>query len=373
MERAGLRSTYRLVGSGHDLLEWKSHSAQDKDFGNLVDAPLEALREYYVPELNASEKVWLPELVDDFARKLPRTAEIFLPDEPLAEDAQVAYLAVRIPGHGDGIIYEILAYRARRMLHVYHLESHNRRFFRSLIYTTDARFTLRALQPSVADRTVPWVAMTRHEAGGLTRADTNGECIVITRSWNTEANLSLGKETYLPGRLLHGVLPQCLIDEFAFWQAEDDEIRGYPIDGAGHDMLLVCPTTGAHVAFFGQQYGTTFFPTDDKRLTLPAKAIILRLKVEQHRSARNDVLAALSSLEALCTSSTGLLSTPFEPTFALCQSIAAVLSKITPATPSFAEAVGMIDLAPLAMQRHSARALLIPSAAAFTNCGCRGC
>ena len=39
----------------------------------------------------------------------------------------------------------------------------------------------------------------------------------ITR--DHEDNLSCGPETYLPPRLLHGVLPSALLDAYDFWQA----------------------------------------------------------------------------------------------------------------------------------------------------------
>ena len=44
--------------------------------------------------------------------------------------------------------------------------------------------------------------------------------------------LSLGTATHLPTRLLLGILPQDLLQRYAFWQDEADHLRGYPRDEA---------------------------------------------------------------------------------------------------------------------------------------------
>ena len=41
---------------------------------------------------------------------------------------------------------------------------------------------------------------------------------MITREADLDANLSFGTETYLPSRLLYGLLPAELLDTFEFWQ-----------------------------------------------------------------------------------------------------------------------------------------------------------
>ena len=364
VERAVLRSTYKLVGSGHELAHWQDLNAETgTNTLNVTTPPLEINREYYVPELNASEKSWLPELIEPFRQsQLPLLAEIFLSDAALPDDAQVAYLCVRVPAVA-GIAYEIFAYRARRMLHVYQLESHGRHFFRSLVYTTDARFTLRALQPSTAERKDDWPAFVRHEAGSLQKAGVSGG-VVITRNWATDTNLSLGKEKYLPIRLLHGLLPQCLLDTHVLWQAEDEEIRGYPISlSAGCDLLLVSPSVGAHVSLYGSQFEHVSFAKDDPRYMLPAKMIVLKLDYQVCLQTRDRVKAALAALESFCDRhGSRLLSNPFEPDFFICRTIAKLLARITPITPTFAEALELIDVRPFLSLREELRrsAVLLP-------------
>ena len=64
----------------------------------------------------------------------PAPLQLFLPDEPLPEDAQVAYLVGKQPDQA-GVWLEIFVYRARRMVQIYRIESHGRRYYRSLNYT----------------------------------------------------------------------------------------------------------------------------------------------------------------------------------------------------------------------------------------------
>ena len=94
----------------------------------------------------------------------PQPLQLFLPEAPLAEDAQVAYLVGKQPSQA-GAWLELFAYRARRVVHVYRLESHGRRHYRSLIYSSDARYCLRELHPSTDHRSAPWPAWGRRAAG----------------------------------------------------------------------------------------------------------------------------------------------------------------------------------------------------------------
>eukprot|EP00966_Prymnesium_polylepis_P111285 2573990-Prymnesium_polylepis.1 len=99
------------------------------------------------------------------------------------------------------------------MVHVYRIESHGRRYYRSLEYCSDARFCLREMQPSVSHRQAPWPQWERHGAGHP-YADSHNQpkSAVITRDWTVDANLSMGTETLVPSRLLFGVVPAALLE-----------------------------------------------------------------------------------------------------------------------------------------------------------------
>jgi len=87
------------------------------------------------------------------------------------------------------------------------------------------------MQPPLDDRQSPWPEWERYGSGHPYADHWNNPITsVITRGWDYEQNLSGGEETYLPPRLFYGIIPQSLLDQYIFWQDENDNIRGYPLD-----------------------------------------------------------------------------------------------------------------------------------------------
>ena len=198
------------MGRAHSIAFWDIDSKM---------AVLEHWRAYYPQELYASEKAWLPAVLEPVRQAymmLPQPLQLFLPEQPLAEDAQLAYLVGKQPSQA-GVWLEVFVYRARRMVHVYRLESHGRRHYRSLIYTSDARYCLRELHPSTEHRGAPWPEWGRHEAGHPYDVPDPTNSAVITRESSVPENLSSGVETLVPRRLLYGLLPETLLERYAFW------------------------------------------------------------------------------------------------------------------------------------------------------------
>lgn len=126
---------------------------------------------------------------------------------------------------------EIFVFRSLEMVQVYHVTSHGRRFYRVLEYTSNTKFTLRDMQPSIKDRQQPWPSWERHGAGHPYQDHwDNPLSCVITRGSEFPQNLSGGTETFVPERLLYGILPHALLTQYLFWQDEEDNLRGYPRD-----------------------------------------------------------------------------------------------------------------------------------------------
>ena len=98
--------------------------------------------------------------------KLPKgPLEWYFPtkDESLPEGAQTAILIGFHPDHKKPW-KEAIIFKAQRMVHVYMLRSHGRRYFRSLEYTSNATCTMHGLLPSPDDRKTAWPLWARHEA-----------------------------------------------------------------------------------------------------------------------------------------------------------------------------------------------------------------
>jgi hypothetical protein len=325
--KSSLRSVYMLVGRGHTISYWNADAKLPV---------LETFRQYYPEELFPSEKAWLPSVFEPVRQTymiFPQPLQIFLPEEPLPEDATVCYLVGKKPKVG-GVWREIFVYRARRMVQVYRIESHGRRFYRSLEYASDARFCLRAMQPSTDNREQPWPDWERHGAGHPYE-DSHGDptSAVITREASCDENLSLGVETYIPDRLLWGIVPHTLLEQHCFWQDEDDHLRGYPIpkpdskgssEQLGSDIIFVRLAAGAHVALHGGRFDAVGLK--DKLLT-PTRALILRLKKARLQRQRTAVGKALALVEAFAAKN-ALLTPPLESSFAVSKALATILRRI---------------------------------------------
>lgn len=165
---------------------------------------------------------------------------------------------------------QVVVYRSPPTVHVYNVVEHGRRFFNKLIFTTNAAFCFGAF-----DGKSPFlVKQAAHNyvaaVGNPMEVASAGSSLVITRNLNA----SVGKQTFIPARFLQviaarrcslapplpphrqalhippshitgmypfwvrdadqvhsrtlqGLLPACLLEEYMFWQSDDDTLTGY--------------------------------------------------------------------------------------------------------------------------------------------------
>lgn len=242
-ERSVHRQIFKLVGLEHSIEWWHSAHVECPPLPDGYD------REYDPAELFDSE-LWLPRVFEPVRRAffdgpIPPSMQFLMPDSALPAKAEVAVmygLHQRLGGPSKRIV----VFRRRRCVHVYELVSRGREWWWSMHLSTDVRFSLAELQPSASRRVAPFPAWWRHGGGAPypvgvlehlpSDLDTGqGESVVIRRDASHPANLSGGIETYCPPRLLRGVIPDALLDEFRFWRDDsktpvpDMRLRGYPL------------------------------------------------------------------------------------------------------------------------------------------------
>jgi hypothetical protein len=130
-----------------------------------------------------------------------------------------------------------------QVVHVYNVVEFGRRFYRSLVYSSDATFCLHADlpasltahsaqpmlsagDPKVETKAKPSLVITRN----LTKTMGIAICLSLslsrTHSPNPKIVLS-GLQTYIPTHLMSGLLPSALLDDYMFWQNSDDSLTGY--------------------------------------------------------------------------------------------------------------------------------------------------
>ena len=154
---------------------------------------------------------------------------------------------------------------------MYECVSQGREWFYSLHLATDNRFALRDMQPSAhhRDKQYPdwWIrgAGVPYPTGirdflsnDITGMSLNhAQSVLIVREQQHHANISGGRETLVPERLLYGVVPHALLDSFRFWEDESlaprgtkpadfarlsrgyKRLLGYPIEEEGEQMMIV--------------------------------------------------------------------------------------------------------------------------------------
>jgi hypothetical protein len=115
---------------------------------------------------------------------------------------------------------EVIVLRDPAVVHVYDVIERGRRWYRSLCFSSDATHCLHQLSPRRQEQRK---GKLHQVMGHAARGVPPELSVVISRRLNS----SLGEQTYLPPRLLYGLLPDALFELYDLWQNDDDSITGY--------------------------------------------------------------------------------------------------------------------------------------------------
>lgn len=98
---------------------------------------------------------------------------------------------------------------------------HGRRFYRSLIFSSDAGLIFRSFD----NKDMALLHGKARFVGG-TPVDPSPSAFSMVIKRNLYS--SVGEQTFMPTRLLKGLMPSAILDGYDFWQNEDDSLIGYP-------------------------------------------------------------------------------------------------------------------------------------------------
>eukprot|EP00755_Sulcionema_specki_P014189 Sspe_Gene.56011::Locus_30819_Transcript_1_1_Confidence_1.000_Length_7199::g.56011::m.56011 len=223
VEQTEHREWVRLVGLDVDVQHWKTPDPR-------VVIPDQG-RDY--PEGANAHEGWVVALAEpvrlSFFIRPPWEPPIlftFPERESTAETTTVRLDA--IDSRNGEKLAELFVYRDHSCVMVYSVFSYGRRFYRSMVYTTDSRASLEWIQPSEGDRGALWEPWNRHAAGNATSNLGTSQCCVLSRTKFAAGNISGTRETFVPSRLLCGLIPDALLETHVFFQDEHDTLRGYP-------------------------------------------------------------------------------------------------------------------------------------------------
>jgi hypothetical protein len=207
------RMWVRLVGRRHDLQYW---------YADERKTPMNLEREYKIGSLGGSEQ-WIGASFEHVRAKYLTHLKFYLPRSEYSSSATVAILS---GFDGATTLKEVVCFRKPPVCHIYNVVEHGRRYYRSLIYSSDAKFCLQDLTPHLTIRPDPQNKnnfIPHYESGNPLLKVEPAPSVVITRSLNA----LLGTQTFLPERFLRGLIPSTLLEDFMFWQSESDSLTGY--------------------------------------------------------------------------------------------------------------------------------------------------
>ncbi|KAK3255594.1 hypothetical protein CYMTET_35231, partial [Cymbomonas tetramitiformis] len=204
------RQWVRLVGLRHDCQYWVSDTRE----------PASTLGSRKLGRLGAEEQ-WFAEAVQPYLGNALKGLELLVQADDLSE-ATYGYAQGRTNSKDAWSLKEVVVFRDPPAVHVYNVVEHGRRFYTTLAFTSDAHMCLQDFDPP----TILARGLDEYQllGGGLEGGVTSAPSLVISRSLNSE----LGTEVFIPARFLRGLLPECLLLDYKFWQSEDGSLRGYP-------------------------------------------------------------------------------------------------------------------------------------------------
>ena len=117
---------------------------------------------------------------------------------------------------------EVVVWQHPPAITVYNVVEYGRRHMRLLEYSSNLSTCLHEVNAGepYPDRVAGILSLS---AGVPMTKVAPAPSLLVTRALNSE----LGTQTYVPPRFLAGLIPSALVEKYAFWQSEDDNIIGY--------------------------------------------------------------------------------------------------------------------------------------------------
>jgi len=247
------RQWWRLVGKRHDVQVWVPdtragmHTPFKRPYaGGLTpgEAWLERTFEPYRAALFPHVEFFLPASAFD-AQHFARLAGLLVsapvaggakepPKRPKrGNEADDALPAAPVPPS----LLEVVAFKDPPTVHVYLVTEHGRRFYSSLVFSSDCSFTFGDFSASDSKH-VNWTPQgIRLSAGRVpTGPLAPARSLVLSRNLSADA----GVQQFVPAKFIRGLLPEALLERYDFWQSEaDDSLAGLPKNKDDASRLVV--------------------------------------------------------------------------------------------------------------------------------------
>jgi hypothetical protein len=255
-----------------------------------VSELLDPLLQERITLLGMAEKPML--YVSDFTRGALETQGNIMQtrhaaNQTAATPPLVAQLLMYVPPQGEledvkghtGSFFDIQASFDRQLINIFALLEIGRRLQRSLVFSTDCRFSLQDLPGDTSDRKTDFLKGCRFAAGNpfetvlnekgdlmarpgagkqlnsevgslvikrerVPAASEHDACLQAKRKakrWGLKpiVPLEVEFETFVKPAALQGLIPTALVTSYQFWRTGPRLIRGYPIDSKGETAITI--------------------------------------------------------------------------------------------------------------------------------------
>ena len=232
------RRWFRLVGQRVDVQLWapwtscapalipcRAHGAEGP---NMEGGP-PSLRNF--PSELRNDECWVQEVLLVAAPSVMHGWSLRLVEHDVS-NTQVALLqATHATPTGLAANKELMILRAPPVVFIFELIEYGRRLFRSLIFASDAALSLHQLMPrrraALTQRGANGQVL--YHAGDASHVTPPLPSVVISRMLTARRGL----QTFMPPRLLCGLVPEVLLQQYDIWQNANDSLTGYSKDELG--------------------------------------------------------------------------------------------------------------------------------------------
>eukprot|EP01060_Flectonema_neradi_P029194 TRINITY_DN3976_c6_g1_i2.p1 TRINITY_DN3976_c6_g1~~TRINITY_DN3976_c6_g1_i2.p1 ORF type:complete len:3023 (+),score=543.42 TRINITY_DN3976_c6_g1_i2:1734-10802(+) len=235
------RHWMRLVGRRHDIQHWDADDREDITIPSGMRRYIPSNTTMFVDGLTPSEQ-WIGSIFEPVRKANGALSSIdwYISDEEQSANAYGRLCGILKwddePGttRPPSVYKEAIIWRSTSTVHIYDVIENGRRFYRSQRYTSNACWSFHS--PHYGDGELDAVVPQRIQDIGPVKqlvAGTSSHVLFPQASITISRTISRteGTQTYIPKRLLRGLLPDVIISRYHFWQSHSDSsLTGYEAD-----------------------------------------------------------------------------------------------------------------------------------------------
>jgi hypothetical protein len=216
------RFWWRLVGRRYDVLSW---APDQRNYYDIKESRDSTHTRKFPSKLNSGEK-WIADILKDKLPLILPDVTLYLPSSDQSDEPYTVLSGWIENKKSENsmlthTLKEVIVWQHPPVITVFNVVEYGRRHLRLLQYSSNLSTCLHEVSGDpYPDRVGGILSLS---AGIPMTTVAPAPSLLVTRALNAE----LGTQTYVPPRFLAGLIPSALVDKYAFWQGENDDIIGY--------------------------------------------------------------------------------------------------------------------------------------------------